>query len=230
MGVDGMANEEQAPPKAKSAIEWWGDIDAQMANVKAREAATTQVLGMDLHTVHNATGPWYAYESPTHEWFESDKVFWAYDFHTDDLFGTIFGNPLSQFIIGAVMGARQPTMATEQAMANASITYANDAVRKVEEAELEGLNKPPKKTPMVLAYKTKMEQEDGTVIDVNAYKFIDFPKEGILPGAYPGMMEGAMGAGGTYGKDCDEECEFVQDLSKKVQELEAYAGVPGTEA
>jgi hypothetical protein len=211
-----MANEEQAPPKQRSDIEWWGDIDAQMANVKTREAITSAVLGKELHVAHNATGPWYAWESPTHEWFESDKVFWAYDFHTDDLWGTLTGNSVAQFFIGLFIGARQPTMATEVAMNNASITYANDAVRKVEEAEIEGLYKPPKKVPMTLVYGADGELK-------GKYVFVDFPKEGILPGAYPGMPEGACNG------SVDDEDDSAYDI-EEVAEGVKYAISLGEDA
>lgn len=222
MGVDGMANEEQAV-QSKADIEWWGDLDKQMKDVKQREAINNAVLGKELFVTHGATGPWYAWQSPTGEWFEGDKVFWAYDFHTDDLFGTIFGNPLSQFLIGAFMGCRGQTHRTDYAMANVTVNMANNPVAAVEKAEIEGLFKAPKKTPKTMVY-----DADGKLKGM--YVFEDFPKDGILPGAYPGMTGGAGGLDGAYGGHCDEECEFVQDLSKKVQELEAYAGVPGAEA
>ena len=219
-----MANEEQVAPKQQAEVNYWGDIDAMMKDLKLREAVLDRALGEKAVVTHNAIGPWYSWQSPDGQWHEGDKIGWPYDFHTDDLLGQILGNPLSHFLIGLIMGARQSSNAAIEAVATAAIEAKHSPAAAVEAAEIEGLYKPPKKTPTTMVYGA-----DGKLKGM--YVFKDFEKEGVMPGAYPGMMEGAMGgAGGEYGGHCDEECEFVQDLSKKVQELEAYAGVPGAEA
>jgi hypothetical protein len=104
MGVDGMANEEQGGKQSGQEIGWWADLDKQMEEVNNRTKFLDATLGPNLRNVHNATGPWYAWQKPTGEWDEGDKIFWAYDFHTDDAVGFFLGNALASLIEGGIGG------------------------------------------------------------------------------------------------------------------------------
>lgn|GEM_PF-6536424 len=79
------------------------DVGEMSKTEQDRDKMMNAVLGARLESVHNATGPWFAYQDAAGIYHETDKISPDYTFASDDLWGALFGNPVAQFLFGFFM-------------------------------------------------------------------------------------------------------------------------------
>jgi hypothetical protein len=222
--------QQQGGGQGKAPVDYWGDFDQLIKNLELREQIEDAELGQAGVVIHNGLGPWTARLGPDNQWHESDKIGPYYDSQSDDLVTVFAGNPIAQGIVGLLLGIKRESVKGQMAIARAYQRALTEGVGPVMMAELEGSKK--KKGPPKLRYYMERD-EAGRLNYVMQYEGVDADKMNNIP-PFPMPPMGAYGVAGgisgAYGGHCEEECDFVKDLSKKVQELEAYAGVPSAEA